>query len=170
MTANELELAFENAPTLDDKEKVLNSAIIEQLNTFVTAPIDLIQSDEFVKLDESIKNLYDEFRFLQVDKQQEENNRCEEEIQEGKYQLYTCLKEIPDFKCNVGDYKYIKIDDIASDYKSKGVDQISPEMADYVANIEPIITIISDNSIGSLKFKKIFTKKIGDFNDYFVKL
>ena len=43
-------------------------------------------------------------------------------------------------------------------------------MADYVANIEPIITIISDNGIGSLKFKKIFTKKIGDFNDYFVKL
>ena len=37
MTGNELELAFENAPTLDDKEKVLNSAIIEQLNTFVTA-------------------------------------------------------------------------------------------------------------------------------------
>ena len=166
MTSEELELEFENAPTLDDKYNLLNTAIITQLNTFMATGGE---NDEFVKMDETIKNLFDDFKFLQIDKEQEENKNCEEEIQNGKFEIYTCIKELPDFKCNIGDIRYIKIDDIASEYKSKGIDQISTEMAEYISNIEPIITIISDNGIGTLKFKKIFTKEIGDFNDYFKK-
>lgn len=166
MTSEELELEFENAPTLDDKYNLLNNAIITQLNTFMSTGGE---NDEFVKMDETIKNLFDDFKFLQIDKEQEENNHCEEEIKNGKYEIYTCIKELPDFKCNIGDIRYIKIDDIASEYISKGADQISPEMAEYISNIESIITIISDNGIGTLKFKKIFTKEIGNFNDYFVK-
>jgi hypothetical protein len=171
MTPEELELAFENAPTLEDKCNLVNSVLISQLNTFMNTEGE---SDEFIKMDETLKNLAKDLNFLRIDKEQEENNQCEEEIKKGKYEIYTCIKEIPnfkynDFKCNVGDLKHIKIDDIASEYISKGVDQISPEMAEYISNIEPIITIISDSGIGTLKFKKIFTKEIGNFNDYFVK-
>jgi hypothetical protein len=159
MTSEELELAFENAPTIDAKSDILNSAIIKQIDNF--------DSDEFAKLDESIKNLFDDLKNLKIEKVQEENEFCNAEIEKGNLDLYRCINSVDD--CVFGETYYVKIDDVAADYKSKGFDKLSDEMSEYINNIEPTITIYCDKGIGTLKFRKVFTKEFASFKEYFIK-
>jgi hypothetical protein len=159
MTSEELELAFENAPTIDAKSDILNSAIIKQIDNF--------DSDEFAKLDESIKNLFDDLKNLKIEKAQEENEFCNAEIEKGNLDLYRCINSVDD--CVFGETYYVKIDDVAADYKSKGFDKLSDEMSEYINNIEPTITIYCDKGIGTLKFRKVFTKEFASFKEYFIK-
>jgi hypothetical protein len=159
MTAEELELAFENAPTIDAKSDILNSAIIKQIDNF--------DSDEFAKLDESIKNLFDDLKNLKIEKSQEENEFCNAEIEKGNLDLYRCINSVDD--CVFGETYYVKIDDVAADYKSKWFDKLSDEMSEYINKIEPTITIYCDKGIGTLKFRKVFTKEFALFNEYFIK-
>jgi len=159
MTTEELELAFENAPTIDAKSDILNSAIIKQIDNF--------DSDEFAKLDESIKNLFDDLKNLKIEKAQEENEFCNSEIESGNLDLYRCINSVDD--CVFGETYYVKIDDVAADYKSKGFDKLSDEMSEYINKIEPTITIYCDKGIGTLKFRKVFTKEFALFNEYFIK-
>lgn len=159
MTAEELELAFENAPTIDAKSDILNSAIIKQIDNF--------DSDEFAKLDESIKNLFDDLKNLKIEKAQEENEICNVEIEKGNLDLYRCINSVDD--CVFGETYYVKIDDVAADYKSKGFDKMSEVMSEYINKIEPTITIYCDKGIGTLKFRKAFTKEFALFNEYFIK-
>jgi hypothetical protein len=162
MTAEELELSFENAPTIDAKSDILNSAIIKQIDNFGT-----LSSDEFAKLDESIKNLFDELKILKIEKAQEENEFCNAEIESGNLDLYRCINSVDD--CVFGETYYVKIDDVAADYRSRGFDKISKELEDYINKIEPTITIFCDKGIGTLKFRRIFSKSPGTFNEYFIK-
>lgn len=159
MTAEELELAFENAPTIDAKSNILNSAIIKQIDDF--------DSDEFAKLDETIKNLFDDLKNLKIEQAQEENEFCNAEIESGNLDIYRCINSVDD--CVFGETYYVKIDDVATDYKSRGFDKISKELEDYINKIEPTITIYCDKGIGTLKFRKVFSKSTGTFSEYFIK-
>ena len=71
--------------------------------------------------------------------------------------------------CVFGETYYVKIDDVAADYKSKWFDKLSDEMSEYINKIEPTITIYCDKGIGTLKFRKVFTKEFALFNEYFIK-
>lgn len=159
MTAEELELAFENAPTIDAKSNILNSAIIKQIDDF--------DSDEFAKLDETIKNLFDDLKNLKIEQAQEENEFCNAEIESGNLDIYRCINSVDD--CVFGETYYVKIDDVATDYRSRGFDKISKELEDYINKIEPTITIYCDKGIGTLKFRKVFSKSTGTFSEYFIK-
>ena len=159
MTAEELELAFENAPTIDAKSNILNSAIIKQIDDF--------DSDEFAKLDEVIKNLFDDLKNLKIEQAQEENEFCNAEIESGNLDIYRCINSVDD--CVFGETYYVKIDDVATDYRSRGFDKISKELEDYINKIEPTITIYCDKGIGTLKFRKVFSKSTGTFSEYFIK-
>lgn len=161
MTAEELELAFENAPTIDAKSDLLNTAIIKQIDNFGSDEF------EFAKLDESIRNLFDELKILKAEKAQEENEFCNAEIEKGNLDLYRCINSVDD--CVFGETYYVKIDDVASDYKSRGFDKLSDEMSDYINKIEPTITIFCDKGIGTLKFRRVFSKSPGTFSEYFIK-
>lgn len=159
MTAEELELAFENAPTIDAKSNILNSAIIKQIDDF--------DSDEFAKLDETIKNLFDDLKNLKIEQAQEENEFCNAEIESGNLDIYRCINSVDD--CVFGETYYVKIDDVATDYRSRGFDKISKELEDYINKIEPTITIYCDKGIGTLKYRKVFSKSTGTFSEYFIK-
>ena len=159
MTAEELELAFENAPTIDAKSNILNSAIIKQIDDF--------DSDEFAKLDETIKNLFDDLKNLKIEQAQEENEFCNTEIESGNLDIYRCINSVDD--CVFGETYYVKIDDVATDYRSRGFDKISKELEDYINKIEPTITIYCDKGIGTLKFRRFFSKINGTFSEYFIK-
>ncbi len=159
MTAEELELEFENAPTIDAKSNILNSAIIKQIDDF--------DSDEFAKLDETIKNLFDDLKNLKIEQAQEENEFCNAEIESGNLDIYRCINSVDD--CVFGETYYVKIDDVASDYRSRGFDKISKELEDYINKIEPTITIYCDKGIGTLKFRRVFSKSPVTFSEYFIK-
>ena len=159
MTAEELDLAFENAPTIDAKSNILNSAIIKQIDDF--------DSDEFAKLDETIKNLFDDLKNLKIEQAQEENEFCNAEIESGNLDIYRCINSVDD--CVFGETYYVKIDDVATDYRSRGFDKISKELEDYINKIEPTITIYCDKGIGTLKFRRVFSKSTGTFSEYFIK-
>lgn len=159
MTSEELELAFENAPTIDAKSNILNSAIIKQIDDF--------DSDEFAKLDETIKNLFDDLKNLKIEQAQEENEFCNAEIESGNLDIYRCINSVDD--CVFGETYYVKIDDVATDYRSRGFDKISKELEDYINKIEPTITIYCDKGIGTLKFRRAFSKSNGTFSEYFIK-
>jgi hypothetical protein len=83
----------------------------------------------------------------------------------GKWQLYTCIKDVN--VCTTGNNYYVKIDDMAKEYKDAEV----PEgIADYISKIKPIIWIVTDNGIGTLKSRNLFAEEIyGKFDEHFIK-
>jgi nucleoid DNA-binding protein len=62
MTKKELIESIEKSTSIEDKRDILNKAILKQLNTFLTATTDVIESKEFIELDETIKNLFIELK------------------------------------------------------------------------------------------------------------
>jgi hypothetical protein len=62
MTKKELIESIEKSTSIEDKRDILNKAILKQLNTFLTATTDVIESKEFIELDKTIKKLFIELK------------------------------------------------------------------------------------------------------------
>lgn len=101
-----------------------------------------------------------------------ENNSIEEdivismEIEDGKYNLYTCLKSIDGY--NMGSNYYVKVDDPKEFYKSTGIGETNSIIQNMIDAIKPIYWIVTDDGIGTLKRKNIFSNSI-EFENYFIK-
>lgn len=161
MTSDQLELEYEQAPSLEEKKNVLGKIAEVCIKKF------LDETEERTKIEELFENLREDFRLLVAEHNIEENQRCEEEIEKGNLEVYRCINEVDD--CKFGETYYVKIDDVASDYKSKGFHKMSEEMSEYINKIEPIVTIFCDKGIGTLKYRKIFSKSVVEFEQYFLK-
>lgn len=161
MTSDQLELEYEQAPSIEEKKNVLGKIAEACIKNFLN------DTEERTKLEELFENLREDFRLLVSEHKIEENQRCEEEIEKGNLEVYRCINEVDD--CKFGETYYVKIDDVASDYKSKGFDKMSEEMSEYINKIEPTITIFCDKGIGTLKYRKVFSKSVVEFEQYFLK-
>jgi hypothetical protein len=79
--------------------------------------------------------------------------------------LYTCTKSVNKFV--EGSRYYVQIVDYKSNLVAiEGVD-IPDAIKEYVDNIKPLIWIVTDNGIGSLKYKVLVTDF--DFSEHFNK-
>jgi hypothetical protein len=101
-----------------------------------------------------------------------ENSKIEEdiiismELEDGKYQLYTCIESVSDYKsgCNY----YVKVDDPKEFYLSTGIGETNAVIQNMINSIKPTYFIVVDDGIGTLKRKNILTKDV-DFSNYFTK-
>jgi hypothetical protein len=140
---------FEFAQTTDEKAKLIESFI----------------SNNEVS-DEDIKELQMQINDVIENSKIEEDITISMEIEDGKYQIYTCIKTIDCYK-SLGNY-YVKIDDPKEFYLSTGISETNSLIKDMIDSIKPIYYIVTDDGIGTLKRKNIFPKDI-EFSNYFTK-
>jgi len=140
---------FEFAQTTDEKAKLIESFI----------------SNNEVS-DEDIKELQMQINDVIENSKIQEDITISMEIEDGKYQLYTCIKTIDCYK-SLGNY-YVKIDDPKEFYLSTGISETNSLIKDMIDSIKPIYYIVTDDGIGTLKRKNIFPKDI-EFSNYFTK-
>lgn len=163
-TIEEFEKEFESA-TDDVKSEILIKALDN---------LDVTNPDIKNKLLDYRRELTDIRYQLKVD----EDDVCNRLIDDGEYKLYECIKEVPGDDFIVGNNYYVQIQDIKDHYiknlfhmndgKVENVGD-NAELLKYFSEITPIIFIIRDNGIGTLKSRKLFHKasKNEDFNIYF---
>lgn len=163
-TIEQFEKEFESA-TDDMKSEILLKALDN---------LDVTNPDIKNKLLDYRRELTDIRYQLKID----EDDVCNQLIDDGEYKLYECIKEVPDDDFIVGNNYYIQIQDIKDYYMKKvfnmndgKVENVgdNAELLKYFSEITPIIFIIRDNGIGTLKSRKLFhmATKNEDFNIYF---
>ena len=149
-TLEQFESDFDGADSIDDKNKVLEKALD---NFDVTDP----------EVKETLLKFRNEIKDYQLEMKKEADLSCNKDIESGSCELYKCIKSINNF---VEDYNYyVKIDDVRGKY-TEALGETPDAIKEYISNIKPLIWIISDNGIGTLKMKNIFKE---NFSDYFKK-
>ena len=149
-TLEQFESDFDEADGIEDKNKVLEKA----LDNF-----DVTDSE----VRETLLKFRNEIKDYQLDMKKEDDASCNMGIESGSFELYKCIKSINNFV--EGMTYYVKIDDVRSKY-TEALGETPDAMKEYVSNIKPLIWIISDNGIGTLKTKNVF---LDNFSDYFQK-
>jgi hypothetical protein len=101
----------------------------------------------------------------------EEDKYCNQLIESGECELYLCKKDVQWWK--VGNRYYVRVDDTkakAIENLKEVMDRLKPEVVDRINSMKPLIWVISDNGIGTLKSRHLFTRQDGEiFEDYFEK-
>jgi hypothetical protein len=142
---------FEEAQTPDAKNEVLLKLL--------DSDIDVVDNKELlIEYKAQIADLREQINI-------EEDIKIDDLIDKGLMSLYTCTKSVNEFV--EGSNYYVEIDD----YKSKlvaieGID-IPDTIKVYVSGIKPLIWIVTDSGIGSLKYKVLVTDF--DFSEHFNK-
>jgi hypothetical protein len=142
---------FEEAQTPDAKNEVLLKLL--------DSDIDVVDNKELlIEYKAQIRDLKEQLDI-------EEDIKINDLIDKGLMSLYTCTKSVNEFV--EGSNYYVEIDD----YKSKlvaieGID-IPDAIKAYVSGIKPLIWIVTDSGIGSLKYKVLVTDF--DFSEHFTK-
>lgn len=140
---------FNFANTVDEKIKLLES--------FLSG--NDISDDDLKELQLQINDVIEQNAI-------EEDLIISMEIEDGKYQLYTCIENIGDYKAVVN--YYVKVDDPKEFYLSTGIGETNLLIQSMIDSIKPIYHIVVDDGIGTLKRKNIFSKDI-NFSNYFTK-
>lgn len=149
-TIDQFESDFEEASSYDQKNEV------------ILRSLDLLDIRD-IEVREVILKLRYELKDYQLEMNKEEDVSCNRDIEAGSCELYKCIKSISNF---VEGYSYyVKIDDVKSKY-TEALGDIPESIKEYIDSIKPLIWIISDNGIGTLKTKNVFTE---NFSDYFQK-
>jgi len=149
-TIEQFELDFDEASTYEQK----NEVILRSLDLLDIKDIDV---------KETILKLRNELKDYQLEMNKEEDVSCNRDIESGSCELYKCIKSIDNLL--EGYNYYVKIDDVKSKY-TEALGDIPESIKEYIDSIKPLIWIISDNGIGTLKTKNVFTE---NFSDYFQK-
>lgn len=165
MTIEKFENEFNDTQSLELKRE-----LIEKL---LDSDIDFNDSDIKSKLKEYSSQLQDFKETMEI----ENSLLIDTDIENGKYQLYTCIEETQIVPSDVNDIsKYIKgrnyyvlIDDISQRYIENigDINDLNDEFKDYLSKIKPVVWIVSDNGIGTLKRKYTFSGYKIDFSKHF---
>lgn len=83
---------------------------------------------------ETLEKYKEELMDIKTQIEIEENDKCNKDIESGSLTLYKCIKEYPFGSFNVGQNYYVKVDDIASDLKSKWD---SEQIVNIINNMKP---------------------------------
>jgi hypothetical protein len=149
-TIDQFESDFEEASSYDQKNEV------------ILRSLDLLDIRD-IEVREVILKLRYELKDYQLEMNKEEDVSCNRDIESGSCELYKCIKSIDNLL--EGYNYYVKIDDVKSKY-TEALGDIPESIKEYIDSIKPLIWIISDNGIGTLKTKNVFTE---NFSDYFQK-
>ena len=152
-TIEQFEIDFEDASNLEMKREVLRTA----LETFDVS--DTYINETLIKYKEYLMDLHS------IEKE-EEDIKCNSDIDNGLVELYSCIKNTPSNTCESGNRYYIKVDDIVSSLGERWSEVATDEMKDIISKMKPTIWIYMDNGIGTQKFREIL---IGELSEYFSK-
>lgn len=134
----------------------------EQKNEVILRSLDLLDIKD-IEVKETILKFRSEIKDYQLEMKKEADVSCNKDIESGSCELYKCIKSINNF---VEGYNYyVKIDDVRTKY-IEALGETPDAIKEYVSNIKPLIWIISDDGIGTLKTKNVFSD---NFSDYFQK-
>lgn len=141
---------FEESQTPDAKQEVMSRLL--------DSDIDLVDNKELlIEYKAQIQDLREQLDI-------EEDIKINDLIDNGSMELFTCIKAVDEFV--EGSSYYVHIDD----YKSKlvafeGVD-VPQNIKDYLDGIKPLIWIVNDRGIGTLKFRTLINF---EFTEHFTK-
>jgi hypothetical protein len=142
---------FEMAQTPDAKQ-----AVFQKLTE---SDIDLVDNKELlIEYKAQIQDLKEQINI-------EEDIKINDLIENGSMELWTCTKSVNEFV--EGSRYYVQIDDVKSKYTESFEGDIPEALVDYINGIKPLIWIVTDNGIGSLKYKVLVTDF--DFSEHFNK-
>lgn len=143
---------------------------LEDFNFAQTAEEKQTLLDEFESVielsDDELKELKAQIDDIKEFNAIEQDTIISLEIEDGKYNLFTCIKDIESYKS--GSNYYVKVDDPSEFYKMTGIGETNSTIQNMIDSIKPIYYIVIDEGIGTLKRKNIFPKNI-DFSNYFTK-
>jgi hypothetical protein len=152
---------YKESYTLDTFEKEFNEAQSEKskqdvFTKLLDSNIDFTDPEYKERLVEYRAQLQDYRQELQT----EEDNQINVELEmfPGKWQLYTCIKNTN--VCTTGHNYYVKIDDMSKQYQNDEIPEYgfdASAILAYISKMKPIIWIVTDNGIGTLKSKHLFT-------------
>jgi hypothetical protein len=121
--------------------------------------IDLVDNKELlIEYKAQIQDLKEQINI-------EEDIKINDLIENGSMELWTCTKSVNEFV--EGSRYYVQIDDVKSKYTESFEGDIPEALLDYINGIKPLIWIVTDNGIGSLKYKVLVTDF--DFSEHFNK-
>ena len=141
---------FEAAQTPDAKQALLQNLI--------ESDIDLADNKEL--LQEYKAQIADLREQLQIEEDIKINNL----IDNGSMVLMTCIKAIDEFV--EGCSYYVMIDDVKSKYTESFATSyfyIPDAIKEYVDSIKPLIWIVNDKGIGTLKFRTLINFELSDY-------
>ena len=142
---------FEMAQTPDAKQALFQ--------TLIESDIDLEDNKELlIEYRAQIADLREQLHI-------EEDIKINDLIDRGSMVLMTCIKAIDEFV--EGSSYYVMIDDVKSKYTESFGDDIPQALKDYLNGIKPLVWIVNDSGIGTLKYRKLVTDF--EFSDYFTK-
>jgi hypothetical protein len=145
---------FEEAQTPDAKNEVLLKLL--------DSDIDVVDNKELlIEYKAQIQDLKEQINI-------EEDIKINDLIENGSMELYTCTKSVNEFV--EGPNYYVQIDDVKSKYIEsfeRSYFYIPDAIKAYVSGIKPLIWIVTDSGIGSLKYKVLVTDF--DFSQHFTK-
>ena len=130
---------FESSQTPDAKQEVMS-----KLNDY---NIDIIEHKELLI---EYKAQIQDFR-EQLDI--EEDIKINDLIDNDSMVLMTCIKAIDEFV--EGSSYYVMVDDVKSKYTESFGNDIPDAIKDYISSIKPLVWVVLDRGIGTLKFRKI---------------
>jgi hypothetical protein len=139
---------FDEAQTIDAKQSL----------------IDSIDESLIAEHTDIIKELKNQIGDLKDQMAEEEDTRINLDIDNGLVSLYTCTKSVNEFI--EGNQYYVKVDDARAKY-TEVFGEVPEALVDYIMSIKPLIWIVTDNGIGSLKYKVLV--KDFDFSKHFNK-
>ena len=153
-TLDTFEQEFSEAQSEEEKQEIFNKLL--------DSDIDFTIPENKERMVEYHAQLEDYRQDLKV--QDDYLINIELEMFPGKWQLYTCIKDVN--VCTNGSNYYVKIDDLAKQYQDTD-GEVPEAIAEYVSKIKPLIWIITDNGIGTLKSKNLFIdqKNLQEFED-----
>ena len=142
---------FEMAQTPDAKQALFQ--------TLIESDIDLVDNKELlIEYRAQIADLREQLHI-------EEDIKINDLIDKGSMVLMTCIKSVDEFV--EGSSYYVHIDDVKSKYTESFGDDIPQALKDYLNGIKPLVWIVNDSGIGTLKYRKLVTDF--EFSDYFTK-
>ena len=142
---------FEAAQTPDAKQALFQ--------TLIESDIDLEDNKELlIEYRAQIADLREQLHI-------EEDIKINDLIDKGSMVLMTCIKSVDEFV--EGSSYYVHIDDVKSKYTESFGDDIPQALKDYLNGIKPLVWIVNDSGIGTLKYRKLVTDF--EFSDYFTK-
>jgi hypothetical protein len=141
---------FEMAQTPDAKQAVFQNLI--------ESDIDLVDNKELlIEYRAQIADLREQLHI-------EEDIKINDLIDRGSMVLMTCIKSVDEFV--EGSSYYVMIDDVKSKYAESFATSyfyIPDAIKEYVENIKPLIWIVNDRGIGTLKFRTLINFELSDY-------
>ena len=146
--------------TLDKFEQDFNSSTSyearrELLDQLMASDIDFSISEN----KESLKEYMEQAKDFKDELKREKDSLINQDIDDGKFQLYTCIKTSDNFTS--GKNYYVKIDDLSKLYSDTQIGDLNKDLSDYIKSVKPLVWIVLDDGIGTLKRKELF-----DFDEF----